>query len=42
VSLAIGLTIAWGITTMEQASHGHAAHSQAAPAVVPPANPHAH
>ena len=42
VSLAIGLAIAWGITTMEQASHGHATHSHAAPAVAPPATPHAH
>lgn len=28
-SLAIGLAIAWGITAMEQSSHGHAAHSHA-------------
>lgn len=42
VSLAIGLTIAWGITTMEQASHGHAAHSHAAPAAEPAVGPKAH
>lgn len=42
VSLAIGLAIAWGITTMEQASHGHAAHSHAAPATAPAVAPHAH
>jgi zinc and cadmium transporter len=41
VSLAIGLTIAWGITTMEQVSHGHAAHTHALPSV-DPAAPHAH
>lgn len=34
-SLAIGLTIAWGITTMERASHGHAAHAQGAAATSP-------
>lgn len=27
VSLVLGLAIAWGITSMEQASHGHSAHS---------------
>lgn len=42
VSLAIGLTIAWGITTMEQASHGHAAHIHAAPTPEPAGTPHAH
>jgi zinc and cadmium transporter len=41
VSLAIGLTIAWGITTMEQASHGHAAHTHALPDA-DPAAPHDH
>lgn len=42
VSLAIGLTIAWGITTMEQASHGHSAHAHATPETAPPATPHPH
>lgn len=42
VSLAIGLAIAWGITTMEQASHGHSSHSHAPSATVPAANPHDH
>lgn len=42
VSLAIGLAIAWGITTMEQASHGHAAHSHAAPTAEPAVGPHGH
>lgn len=32
-SLALGLAIAWGITEMERGTHGHAAHSHAAPAV---------
>ena len=41
VSLAIGLTVAWGITTMEQASHGHATHTQTSPDTDSPA-PHAH
>lgn len=42
VSLAIGLAIAWGITTMEQVSHGHATHSHSPAATVPAANPHDH
>ena len=42
VSLAIGLAIAWGITTMEQASHGHATHSHSPSATIPAANPHNH
>jgi zinc and cadmium transporter len=42
VSLAIGLAIAWGITTMEQASHGHATHSHSPSATIPAATPHNH
>jgi hypothetical protein len=26
-ALAMGLALAWGITVLERASHGHAAHS---------------
>ncbi len=42
VSLAIGLAIAWGITTMEQASHGHSTHSHSSSPTIPAAPPHDH
>jgi zinc and cadmium transporter len=29
-ALAIGLTIAWGITVIERSGHGHASHAPAA------------
>ena len=35
-SLALGLTIAWGITVLERSSHAHAAHGATAPAVGQP------
>ena len=35
-SLALGLTIAWGITVLERSSHAHARHGVAAPAAGQP------